>query len=57
MSIGIDWRQKSTIRGAIWFIGGVIATGLVVAGNESGAMAVMTITGTVAGGVGVAVKD
>jgi hypothetical protein len=55
--IEIDWRQRSTIRGVVWFGFGIMATIAVFLGNIPGALALMTIAGTVAGGIGVAIKD
>jgi hypothetical protein len=57
MKIEIDWKQKSTVRGAIWFGGGAIATLCVLFGNPEGALTIMSIAGMVAGGVGVGIKD
>lgn len=57
MKWGIDWTQESTRRGAVWTIGSVVAVCFLVADNIEKAMAVMTITGTVAGGLGLARKD
>jgi predicted anti-sigma-YlaC factor YlaD len=56
MIFKIDWSQPSTIRGAIWVLGSFIALLFLISSIEK-AMSVMTITGMVAGGVGVAIKD
>lgn len=55
MKLQIDWRQRSTIRGAIWLAGGVVALIFLWFGKD--ATSVMAIAASVAGGVGVAVKD
>ena len=55
MKLEIDWRQRSTIRGAIWFAGGMMALVFLWFGKD--ATGVMAIAASVAGGVGVAVKD
>ena len=55
MKLQIDWRQRSTIRGAIWLIGGIIALFFSWFGKD--AIGVMAITASVAGGIGVVVKD
>ena len=55
MNLGIDWSQASTKRGAIWFVGGLVATLFAWMGKDS--TQVMAITAAVAGGLGVAVKD
>jgi hypothetical protein len=57
MTFGIDWKQPSTIRGLIWILGGLIATGLVIAGDRDGALTMMTVTPTVAGAFGMVAKD
>lgn len=50
----INWKQKSSIRGAIWFIAGILSVLAVFTGNDEGALTIMAIAGTVAGGVGMA---
>ncbi len=51
----IDFTQASTLRGAIWALGGIIGTIAAFTGHD--AMQVMTVTAAVAGGLGVAIKD
>ncbi len=53
--INIEWSQASTKRGAIWLVGGIIATLFAYLGKD--ATQVMTIVATLAGGLGVAIKD
>ena len=57
MKIEIDWTEQSTKRGAIWFAGSAIAILFLTFSSIDKAMAVMTITGLAAGGLGLAVKD
>lgn len=57
MKLGIDWKQPSTMRGAVWTAGGVIALLFLAFSTPEKAMAVMAIAGAAAGGLGVAVKD
>lgn len=52
---GIDWRQRSTIRGAVWFVTAVIGFGLAMNGND--VSQVLLVGAAVAGGLGVGVKD
>lgn len=51
----IDWRQKSTIRGAVWSVGGLMAAAVYLFGKDP--MPLILVTQSVAGGIGVAVKD
>ncbi|MFA5127287.1 MAG: hypothetical protein WC465_04830 [Patescibacteria group bacterium] len=51
----IDFTQASTIRGAVWVTGGIVATVFLALGHDS--TQVMAITAAVAGGMGVAIKD
>jgi len=53
--IKIDWKQKSTIRGAVWLAGGVI--GILFYWHGKDPSGVMLVASSVAGGIGVAVKD
>ena len=55
--MNIEWKQPSTIRGLIWFVGGLVALAFLAADGTEKALTVLTITGSVAGGVGVALKD
>lgn len=57
MQFGIDWSQTSTKRGAVWAFGSLIAGLLLLFSTPEKAMAAITMTGTVAGGLGLAVKD
>lgn len=58
IEIGIDWTQRSTIRGAVWAIGSTIATiYLFVNKDPMGFSTIMGATGIAAGGFGVVVKD
>jgi hypothetical protein len=57
MKIEIDLNEASTLRGAVWLIGSLIALFFIMFSTEEHAMAVMTITGMVAGGLGVGVSD
>lgn len=51
----IDFTQASTIRGAVWSVGGIISVLFSLLGHDP--MPVMMITATVAGGLGVGIKD
>ena len=55
MNFCVDWSQNSTKRGAIWLVGGLLGTIFAFAGKDP--MQIMTITATVAGGLGVAIRD
>lgn len=55
--VGIDWGQPSTIRGIVWAVGGIAALLMLIFGSVEKAVGVMTIAGTVAGGLGVGIKD
>lgn len=57
MKLQIDWSEQSTRRGAIWIVGMTIALLFLTFSSTEKAMAVMTITGLAAGGLGLAVKD
>lgn len=56
--LGVDWTQRSTIRGAVWAIGSAIATTyLFVNKDPIGFSTIMGATGMAVGGLGVVVKD
>jgi hypothetical protein len=55
MTFEVDFNQPSTIRGAIWLVGGAIGTIGYFSGFDP--MPIMTLAGAVAGGLGVAIKD
>lgn len=55
MSIGFDWSQQSTKRGAIWVIGSV--TSLVFYWFGKDPLPVIAVTGSLAGGLGLVTKD
>lgn len=55
--IGIDWTQRSTKLGAITLIGAAFALVFICLGQLEKAVAVMGLASTVAGGLGLAVKD
>ncbi len=55
MKYGIDWRQRSTIRGAVWLVTAVIGFGLALSGQPVDQ--VLLVGAAVAGGLGVGVKD
>jgi len=57
MKIGIDWNETSTIRGLIWGVGGLISLLLLVLNTQEKALTAISITASIVGGVGVAVKD
>jgi hypothetical protein len=57
MKIGINWNQQSTRRGAVWVFGGVVALIFLVLGQRDDAFAAIAMTGTIAGGLGLAVHD
>lgn len=58
IEFGIDWKQRSTIRGAVWFVGSIIATAYLFIEKDAVAFsAILGGTGIVAGGLGVGVKD
>lgn len=51
----IDFTQASTIRGAVWVTGGILAVIFELLGHDG--MSVMEITAAVAGGLGILIKD
>jgi len=55
MKLAIDWSQPSTLRGAIWVIGGVLGVLFSFLGKDP--MQIMSVTAAVAGGLGVAISD
>ena len=55
MTFEVDFTQPSTIRGIIWLVGGVLGTLGYFSGFDP--MPIMTLTGSVAGGLGVSIKD
>lgn len=55
MKLQIDWRQRSTIRGAVWFITAVIGFGMAL--NGQAVDQVLLVGAAVAGGMGVGIKD
>ena len=55
MNFGVDWSQNSTKRGAVWLIFGVC--GLIGWFMGKDTTQLMTIGATVAGGMGLAIKD
>jgi hypothetical protein len=57
MKFGIDWSQNSTKRGAVWAAGSLIALVFLSVSSVEKALAVMSITGTLAGAIGLAIKD
>ena len=57
MKLGIDWNQMSTKRGAVWVVASIVAVGCLLAGKTDAVAVVMTAAGSVAGGLGLAVKD
>ncbi|MDO9163560.1 MAG: hypothetical protein Q8N35_13190 [Methylococcaceae bacterium] len=54
-NFGIDWSQNSTKRGAIWLVAGVV--GLIYTWGTKDTTQLMFIASTVAGGMGVGIKD
>jgi len=57
MKVEVDWEQPSTLRGACMLTGGVIALLFLIFSSIDKAMAVLTISAAVSGGIGVAVKE
>jgi hypothetical protein len=57
MKIGINWDQQSTIRGAVWVFGSLVALVFLVIGHRDDAFAAIAMTGTIAGGLGLGVHD
>ena len=55
--IGIDWTQRSTKLGALTLTGSVFALVFICLGQLEKSAAVMGLVGTVAGTLGLAVKD
>lgn len=55
MKFGIDWRQRSTIRGAVWVLAGIVGLAMVLEGRDIQSLIALAMS--VAGGLGVAVKD
>jgi hypothetical protein len=57
MKVGINWDQQSTRRGAVWVFGGAVALIFLILGDRDDAFAAIAMTGTIAGGLGLAVHD
>lgn len=57
MSIQFDIKEPSTKRGIVWGVASLVALIFLFMGSVERAVAVMGIAGTVAGGLGVALKD
>lgn len=57
MQWGIDWSQPSTLRGAIWVVASALAFVFIALGDNDKATGVMSVAGTLAGGLGLAAKD
>lgn len=55
--IGIDWTQRTTKLGALTLTGAMIALVFICLGQLEKAAAVMGLVSTVAGTLGLAVKD
>jgi len=55
MIFKIDWSQNSTKRGAIWLTGSVLALTFYWFGKDP--LPVIAVTGSLAGGLGVVIKD
>lgn len=51
----IDWSQNSTKRGAVWLATGVIGAVLLLTGHDI--QQLLVLASSVAGGLGVAIKD
>lgn len=56
-NIGIDWTQRTTKLGAVTLIGAAFGLVFICLGQLEKAVAVMTLVSTVAGMLGVGVKD
>jgi len=57
MKVGINWDQQSTKRGAVWIFGSLVALVFLILGDRDDAFAAIAMTGTIAGGLGLAVHD
>jgi uncharacterized membrane protein len=57
MKYDIDFSQPSTLRGAIWIVSGVVAGIFIAFGEMEKAQAIGALAATIAGGIGVALKD
>jgi hypothetical protein len=57
MKLGINWNQQSTRRGAVWMFGSLVALVFLIIGDREDAFAAIAMTGTIAGGLGLAVHD
>jgi len=55
MKFGIDWRQRSTIRGAVWVLAGLVGLVMVFEGKDI--QSLVSLAMAVAGGLGVLIKD
>lgn len=55
MIFGIDFSQSSTKRGVVWVIGSLTALVFYWYGKDP--LPVIAVTGSLAGGLGVALKD
>ena len=57
MSINIDPTQASTKRGAIWLTVGIVGMLMLLTGHKEDVSTLVVLGGTIAGGLGVAIKD
>lgn len=55
MKLGIDWKQRSSIRGAVWLVAGVVGLAMAYQGMDTQNLIYLAMA--VAGGLGVGVKD
>jgi hypothetical protein len=57
MKLGINWNEPSTRRGAVWAITGVLMVGCIFTGKPEYIAYISAGATTVAGGLGLLVKD
>ena len=53
----IDWREPSTLRGAVWVMGCLVSLVLLWKGEHEAGMRALATTGMVAGTLGLATRD
>lgn len=56
-NINVNITEASTIRGIVWVFGSFVASVFLWFSTPEKAMSVMTITASLAGGLGVAISD
>lgn len=55
--IKVDFSEASTIRGIVWAVGGIVSMAFLALSGVDKALAAVSIIASIAGGLGVAIKD